>query len=123
MSAHGHFHWNELVTNDVESAKTFYADAIGWAFEAMPMPQGGTYWVARMGDTPVGGLFLMSGPALAGEHWIPYLAVDDVDARLQKAVAAGAQVLKPAHDIPGVGRMAILRQPGGAALGWITPAA
>jgi uncharacterized protein len=74
-----------------------------------------------MGDTPVGGLFLMSGPDFTGEHWMPYLAVDDIDARLEKAVAAGAQILKPAHAIPGVGRMAILRQPGGGALGWITP--
>ena len=53
---HGHFYWNELMTRDVERAKKFYADAIGWTFEAMPMPDG-TYWVAKMGDEPVGGLF------------------------------------------------------------------
>jgi predicted enzyme related to lactoylglutathione lyase len=46
MSTHGHFHWNELVTSDVESAKRFYAETIGWSFEGMPMPQGGLYWVA-----------------------------------------------------------------------------
>ena len=29
MTAHGHFHWNELVTRDVEKAKKFYGETIG----------------------------------------------------------------------------------------------
>jgi hypothetical protein len=122
MTAHGHFHWNELVTRDVEKAKKFYGDTIGWTFDGMPMPDG-TYWVAKMGDQPVGGLFPIGGPQWEGvpEHWMSYLAVDDVDARVKKAVAAGAKVMRPAFDIPGVGRIAILTEPGGAGIGWITP--
>jgi predicted enzyme related to lactoylglutathione lyase len=123
MTAHGHFHWNELVTRDVEKAKKFYGDTIGWTFDGMPMPDG-TYWVAKMGDKVVGGLFPISGPQWEGvpEHWMSYLAVDDVDARAKKAVAAGAKLMRPAFDIPGVGRIAILTEPGGAGVGWITPA-
>jgi predicted enzyme related to lactoylglutathione lyase len=45
-----------------------------------------------------------------------------VDARAKKAVAAGATVMKEPFDIPGVGRIVILRQPGGGAVGWMTPA-
>jgi hypothetical protein len=30
--------------------------------------------------------------------------------------------MKPAFDVPGVGRIAILMQPDGAGVGWITPA-
>ena len=56
------------------------------------------------------------------EAWIGYVAVDDVDARAKKAVQAGAKVLQPAFDIPGVGRIVILAEPGGAAVGWMTPA-
>ncbi len=33
---HGKFYWNELMTRDVEKAKKFYAEAMGWSFEAMP---------------------------------------------------------------------------------------
>ncbi|HMJ44489.1 MAG TPA: VOC family protein [Pseudolabrys sp.] len=122
MTAHGHFHWNELVTRDVEKAKKFYGDIIGWTFDGMPMPDG-TYWVAKMGDQPVGGLFPIAGPQWDGvpEHWMSYLAVDDVDARVKKATAAGAKLMRPAFDIPGVGRIAILTEPGGAGVGWITP--
>ena len=122
MTAHGHFHWNELVTRDVEKAKKFYGDTIGWTFDGMPMPDG-TYWVANMGGQPVGGLFPIVGPQWDGvpEHWMSYLAVDDVDARVKKATAAGAKLMRPAFDIPGVGRIAILTEPGGAGVGWITP--
>ena len=122
MTAHGHFHWNELVTRDVEKAKKFYAGTVGWTFDAMPMPDG-TYWVAKMGDAFVGGLFPIAGPQWEGvpEHWMSYLAVDDVDARVEKAQSAVAKLMRPAFDIPGVGRIAILTEPGGAGVGWITP--
>jgi predicted enzyme related to lactoylglutathione lyase len=123
MWSHGNFYWNELMTHDPERAKRFYADTIGWTYEAMPMPDG-TYWVAKMGDTPVGGIFPMSGPDFDGmpEQWMSYLAVDDVDARLKKATAAGAKIMKPPFDVPNVGRIAIVQEPGGAAIGWMTPA-
>ena len=50
-----------------------------------------------------------------------YLAVDDVDARVKKATAAGAKLMKPIFDVPKVGRIAILTEPGGAGVGWMTP--
>jgi len=122
--AHGKFYWNELMARDVGKAKRFYADTLGWSFDAMPMPGGGSYWIAKMGDTPVGGIFDISGPDYAGvpEGWMPYIAVDDVDARAKKAVAAGAKIMKPAFDVPNVGRILILQEPGGAGIGWIPPA-
>jgi predicted enzyme related to lactoylglutathione lyase len=71
----------------------------------------------------VGGMFEMKGPDFANvpEHWLTYIAVDDVDARLKKATDAGAKVLKEPFDIPGVGRMAVLMEPGGATVAWMTP--
>lgn len=121
-SEHGNFYWNELVTRDVEKAKKFYGSTIGWTFDGMPMPEG-TYWVAKMGDKPVGGLFTIGGPQWEGvpEHWMAYLAVDDVDARAKKGTAAGAKLMRPIFDIPSVGRIAILTEPGGAGIGWIMP--
>lgn len=104
-------------------AKKFYADTMGWRFEAMPMPDG-TYWVAKMGDDPVGGIYDISGSDYKGipENWMAYIAVDDVDACVKKAEKAGAKLMKPVFDVPGVGRIAILTQPGGGGVGWMTPA-
>jgi uncharacterized protein len=123
MWSHGSFYWNELMARDVEQARNFYGSTIGWTFEAMPMPDG-TYWVAKMDDEPVAGIFPMSGPDFAGvpENWLAYLAVDDVDAVLAAAKAAGAKVVREPFDVPSVGRVAIVQAPGGATIAWITPA-
>jgi predicted enzyme related to lactoylglutathione lyase len=124
MGAHGNFCWNELVTHDADRAKKFYAETIGWSFDPMPTDDDGTYWVAKQGDKMVGGIFEMKGEDFAGvpEGWMPYLAVDDVDARVKKALAASAELMRPLFDIPRIGRIAILREPGGAGVGWMTPA-
>jgi uncharacterized protein len=121
---HGHFTWNELVTRDPERAKAFYAKTIGWTYEAMAMEGGRTYWIAKIAGKPAGGIFDASGPDFEGvpEGWMPYLAVDDVDRRVKQAEAAGAKLMRPLFDVPQVGRIAILTEPGGAGVGWMTPA-
>lgn len=120
---HGKFVWNELNTRDVEGAKSFLSAALGWTFEATPMP-GFTYWIIKRGDERIGGIFdLNSDEGCKGvpEHWLTYIAVDDVDARLKVALSVGAKEGRPPQDIPGVGRMAVLQQPGGATIAWLTP--
>jgi uncharacterized protein len=120
MTEHGHFHWNELATRDVARAQKFYADTLGWTFEAMPMPEG-SYLIASADGEPVAGI-TETGDGGPPEGWMSYIAVDDVDARVKKATQAGAKVVQPAFDVPGVGRIVILTEPGGAAIGWMTPA-
>jgi predicted enzyme related to lactoylglutathione lyase len=117
---HGQFAWNELVTKDVEAAKQFYAELLGWSYEPMPMPDGGTYWLAKSGDKVAGGLMTMDG---VPSNWMPYVEVDDVDARVAKVAANGGTVMRPAFDIPDVGRIAILTDATGAPLGLMTPVA
>jgi predicted enzyme related to lactoylglutathione lyase len=89
----------------------------------MPMADGRTYWCAMQGEKPVAGIFPLDTPELADvpEGWMPYLAVDDVDARVAAAVNAGAKLMRPIFEVPGVGRIAILTEPGGAGVGWMTP--
>lgn len=121
--AHGAFHWNELRTRNAERAKRFYADTIGWTFEAMATPDGHTYWVAMQDGKPVAGLFPLTSPQFdeVPESWMSFLAVDDVDKRVARAVEAGAELVMPIFDVPDVGRIAMLREPGGAGVGWMTP--
>jgi uncharacterized protein len=78
MAAHGHFHWNELMTRDIERAKKFYADTLGWTYEAIQSPDGSTYWVASAEGQPVAGIFDLNGPEYDGvpESWMAYIAVD-----------------------------------------------
>ena len=120
---HGTFYWNALMTRDVERAKRFYAESLGWTFEGMPMPDG-TYWTAKSGGENVAGVFDISAPQFAQmpETWMSYIAVDDVDARVERAQRLGAKLMKPMLDVPDVGRIAVLMEPGGAGIGWMTPA-
>jgi uncharacterized protein len=119
---HGVVCWSELAVRDIARAQKFYAETLGWRFEAMPTPDM-TYWIIMSREARVGGMFEMTGPQFDGvpEHWLTYIAVDDIDARLKKAVDAGAKICKEAFDIPGVGRMAVLAEPGGAVVAWMTP--
>jgi len=120
---HGIFYWNELMTHDMASARKFYGETLDYDFESMTMADGSTYLLLKVGGQPVGGMFEMKGPDFADkpEEWMAYIAVDDVDARVGKALNAGATLLRPAFDVPGVGRIAMLREPGGAVIGWMTP--
>lgn len=121
--SHGIFVWNELNSQDVEAAKSFYAATLGWTFETMEIEGGDPYWIIKLGDVRVGGIFPLYGPefAKAPAHWLPYIAVDDIDARMARVVAAGGSILRPAFDVPGVGRLGIVRDAEGATAGWLTP--
>lgn len=123
MTPHGHFHWNELRTRNADAAMKFYKETVGWSFEASKTPDGATYWVALVNGHPVAGLFSLDDPRFDGvpESWMSFLAVDDVDARVGKAIAAGAKLVMPIFDVPNVGRIAMLLEPSGAGVGWMTP--
>lgn len=122
MWTHGHFYWNELLTRDPAAAKAFYAETLGWSYAEMPMAEG-VYHVAMDGDRPVGGI--MKTPHDAGEgpdnQWCAYIAVDDIDRRVLAAADKGATVLREPFEVEGVGRIAILQDPTGAMVGWMTP--
>lgn len=122
MAPHGKFYWNELLTDDVEKAKAFYEATLGWTFVDMPAGGGGTYHVAMLGEEAVAGMMDKTDilPPHVPPHWFSYINVDDLDARLAKLEAAGGTILKPAFDVPGIGRIAIVADATGAPLGWMT---
>jgi predicted enzyme related to lactoylglutathione lyase len=122
MAGHGTFGWNELITPDTEACGAFYGGLLGWTGESMDMG-GGTYTVFRSGDQQVGGMMKPPAEGMGPPMWFAYVVVDDVDARAAKVEGLGGKVLKPPFDIPGVGRIAIIADPSGAALGLFKPAA
>jgi uncharacterized protein len=109
------FTWNELMTTDTKKAGDFYSSTFGWTRDVQnfgPLE----YTMFNNGDRPNGGMLQITpemGPI--PPNWLVYFAVDDCDAKAQKAAELGGQIMKPADDIPGVGRFAILIDPQGAA--------
>jgi len=115
------FIWNELGTRDTQKAGEFYSKVFGWAQEGFPGSPV-EYTVFKNGDRGAGGMYQITpemGPV--PPHWLVYFAVDDCDAKVQKATGLGARVMKPAEDIPGVGRFAILIDPQGAVFAILKP--
>lgn len=122
---HGQVFWTELNTWKPEQAVGFLEKTLGWAMTSSPMPDGSTYWVGALNDVPAGGVFTMTKPtfdAAIPDHWITYFAVDDVDDSVAQVQAAGGRIVRPPFDVPDVGRIAMIKDPGGAVCGYMRPA-
>jgi predicted enzyme related to lactoylglutathione lyase len=113
--------WVELYTPDVDAAKSFYASVFGWGTYAVDFP-GGTYLSVNPAGTDENGMFggivpLSADPAeeRLGAHWVPYLHVPDVDAVASMTRELEGTVRAEPVSLPGVGRIAKLSDPAGAA--------
>ena len=123
--------WNELNTRDVEAARDFYGEALGWEFELFA-GDGAPYWLItvpnkKQGD-PLsedaynGGMLTIdeSFPADMPAHWSVYFASADTDADVAKAIDLGGSVVVPAMDTS-AGRIAAVADPQGGIFTLITP--
>ncbi len=112
----GKYSWYELMTSDTEAAGKFYSDVVGWTTQEMP-GDGPPYTVFNVNNVGIAGMLKLEGHTA----WIGYIAVDDVDAHIEKIVEAGGKLWRPATDIPGMLRFAVLSDPQGAAFVAFTP--
>lgn len=111
--------WNELATNDVETASNFYTELFGWSIEEIDTGSSVRYWTIGHEGAAAGrnGGVRELGPAEEGvpPNWIPYIVTESVDATLERAGELGGSILVAATEIP-TGKFAALRDPQGAAL-------
>jgi predicted enzyme related to lactoylglutathione lyase len=121
---HGAFSWCELMTTDIDAARRFYTELLGWSTEEVPlsgMMAGMTYIVVKAGGSAIGGIMPMpSQAACVLPHWGSYVTVQDVDTTARHAEALGAKTLVPPTDIPNVGRFCTFQDPQGAVISAIT---
>ena len=118
----GTFVWDELLTSDVDGAKSFYTEVIGWTTRDMDMGEAGTYTIfQRAGEVDVAGCMARPEGMQGPPHWLPYIATDDVDATVAKAKELGGTAVMEGEDIPNVGRIAVLQDPVGAVFGLFRP--
>lgn len=110
FQTHGAFSWNELAAPDVESAKRFYGEVLGWKIEEVNMPSG-TYNMIYVDGESIGGIIPRSGAAPA---WGVYVTVGDVDDVASKVEQWGGKRLSPISEAPGVGRFCVVQDPQGA---------
>ncbi len=104
----------ELTSPDLDRAAAFYGKAFGWTTEVSPFVGG--YLVASTGagdgiDGAIISRDYQQQPAIA---WIE---VDDLDATLTAVADAGGTAAGDPQELPGVGRLAYVRDPDGTLLG------
>ena len=117
FTSKGKFGWYELMTSDTQAAGKFYSEVVGWTTHEMPSGDGTPYTTFNLGEVGMAGMLKMAGHS----GWIGYISVDDVDAHVEKIVEAGGKLWKPATDIPGMLRFAVMADPQGAAIVVFTP--
>jgi len=108
------FAWFELMTTDTASAAGFYNSVVGWNTTDVGTPAH-PYSTFNVGRTGVAGLMTLPKEAGPNAAWIGYISVPDVDAHVERFVAAGGQLHRGPTDVPGMLRFADARSGGGAA--------
>ena len=114
----GRFCWHDLMVGDVDAALKFYTALFGWTVQTMDMGAMGPYQMVAAGGVTFAGVMKLPMPGVP-PHWMPYVAVADVDAACKTAQASGGAIVVPVMPIPGVGRFAVLADPTGGTLGAI----
>jgi uncharacterized protein len=127
VNSHGRFVWYELMTTDMEAAKAFYANVVGWGTRDASMP-GMAYTLFTAGGAAVGGLMVLPEDARkkmgAKPSWIGYVGVNDVDAAADRIKHLGGTVHVPPKEIPNISRFSVVSDPQMATLAlfkWLKP--
>lgn len=108
--------WADAMFSDVEGAKSFYGDVLGWTF-GEASSEYGNYTQAYANGKAVAAVV----PPMPGQEgqsaWCLYLASPDADATAARIRSAGGEVLMDPMKVGDFGSMLIARDPGGAVFG------
>lgn len=112
VDAPGSIVWHELAAGTWEYAVPFYLDVFGVDSHS-EHDDGGSFTVLRVDGHDTAGFSRPEDPH-ARPRWEVYFGADDVDRCRDAAVSAGGAAPVEPIDVPGQGRMAMLRDPQGA---------
>ncbi len=106
--------WNELMTTDVNAAKTFYGAVFGWAAETEG-EGASAYVIWKLHDQMIGGMTTKPDtvPAEAPPSWSTFFLVADADDAVARVAELGGSLVTGPVDVDGE-RLAVVRDPAGA---------
>ena len=114
--------WADLLAHDGQAAKDFYTALFGWEYQDHPAGPDMTYTMyTHNGQAACASAEAGSGQENLPPHWSVYVTVDDLEAAVARAQAAGGSVVFGPMDVTPmpnhtVGRMAIIQDREGAFL-------
>ncbi|MEU9142336.1 VOC family protein [Streptomyces sp. NPDC048349] len=108
--------WVDAMFADVEAAKTFYGDVLGWTF-GESSSEYGNYTQAYSDGQAVAAVVPPMPGADAPSQWCLYLHSPDVAATADKVTSNGGEVLMGPMQVGDFGSMLIAKEPSGAVFG------
>jgi predicted enzyme related to lactoylglutathione lyase len=112
--------WWEIETPTPEAFQAFHAAMWGWSFRSAfeDTGLGAEYWIVREGGSGIGGLQRSIPPAVPQPGVRLYIAVEDLEATLERAAGLGATVERTRTELGGDDRwFAIVTDPSGVSFG------
>ena len=120
----GEILWADLFVPKPVDAAGFYHGLVGWNAEKRDSRAGAEHLVVSAGGFSRAGITILP-PGATQPGWLPYVQVENVAATLKRVTSAGGKILVPPNpDVLG-GRLAIIADPQGGAIGvvnWTGPA-
>ena len=115
--------WNELVSRQPGRAQDFYSAIVGWSHQEVTGAF--AYAFFTLGGANVAGLLDVSADDFTSMKpgWQAYIAVADVDALTTQVPSCGGHIAAEPFDLPGVGRVAVIIEPGEGVISLLTPPA
>ncbi len=121
IETNGMFSWFEFMTSDIDKAKKFYGEVIGWEFIEDSNNPDYTLVKTEGVELPVAGMFKRESAMVKNHESIPpywgcYITVKDIDTAVQKAEKLGGNIIVPVTPIPKVGKFSVLQDLEGAVI-------
>ena len=113
----------DLTVSDLEAARGFFGEVLGWTFERFPMPY--EYYRIQAGPDEEEGIdggmgAIEDAPLAEGRPMTQVtIPVEDLDAVLERVRGSDGQVVEAKIPIPGIGWYATCAEPGGLKFGLI----
>jgi predicted enzyme related to lactoylglutathione lyase len=109
-----------MASSDVAASAKFYGDLFDWPM-ARDEQMDYTMTSFGQGETGIGFVRIDEGQGVAPGSVLVYVYVEDIDASLARARELGAPISVDKMEIPTIGWMAVVGDPGGNRIGIMQP--
>lgn len=113
----GEFCWETLTTADVAKAKAFWTSVMPWKVSSGVGMD--TFAVGDGMENQVADIQTAQGPV--PPNWLSFVVVEKLEPANEKVAKLGGTVMMPGIAVPGIGRIAVVLDDQGAALGLFEP--
>jgi len=108
--------WHDLLTDDVNSVKSFYSGLFGWKFDNGGDPEA-IYTTILFNGNAIGGIIHLEkkdDETNYASQWMEYISVEDVDGVFQEVIKQNCKVFREPFDLMNRGRIAVFADTRGA---------